>query len=359
MKKLDSISSFYVMKTTKKVKIISSLIILVASMSIVLNNAWADDDHVPLWTKKLSDWWYQGNISDVESVNAFRYLVDNKIIQVSGLGFNHAVSFDKQVQQTRMFSSFLWNESGTSSDFKPNTSVTHNSKLHYIFVQASPSWAPYANTLVPNAINYWENTDNTKFIYSTPDKASITVRWLKEPDSKYAGYTVGGMAEVALGDGKCDGTWHAYDVDFVTAILKHELGHALGFGHSTNTADVMYPIILGEKYAPIRETFTLLPNDSIFVHVCTFSHTSTFHYSVKSDNEKNTLDIFFVPSKIEYDKFVDGKKFNYYKDDGCFGTKNIFYDGNCSNVSNQGGLIIRPSNDNQPQQNVTLTVDED
>ena len=229
-----------------------------------------------------------------------------------------------------------------------------------MFVQSAPAWAPYANDLVPNATNYWENTTNAKFVYSSDStKASITVRWLKEPDSKYAGYIVGGLTEVALGDSRCDGTWHAYDVDFVIAILRHELGHALGFGHSENMGDVMYPIIPGEKYAPIKQTFTLGPGGSVFVHVCTFSRTSTFHYVVKSDDAKNSLNIFFVPSKMEYDQFVNGKKFDYYKDDGCFGTSSISYDDKCFNVSNESGLIISTSNDLQPQQNVTLIMDEE
>ena len=358
MKKLDDITLTCISTTTRQTRILFSIIFLIASTSIALNTAWADDDHAPSWTKKLSDWWSQGNISNVESVNAFRYLVDNKIIHISGLSFNHAVSFDKQVQETRMFSSFLWNESRTS-DFKPNTDVYHNSGVYDIFVQSSPPWAPYATTLVLNATNYWENTSNAKFIYSDPGKASITVKWLKEPDSKYAGYTVGRMAEVALGDSKCDGIWHAYDTDFVIAVLKHELGHALGFGHSANMGDIMYPIIPGEKYLQIKENFTLSSNRPVFVHVCTSSHTSTFHYEITSNDPKGTLDVFFVSSKIEYEKFVHGKKFDHYNGTGCFGVAKYSYNDICPNVSNEGGLIISQSNDLLTPKNVTLTLEEE
>jgi hypothetical protein len=231
--------------------------------------------------------------------------------------------------------------------------------IHFLYVQPSPAWAPYTNNLVLSATNYWEDTSNVKFIYaSEPDKASITVRWLKEPDSQYVGYTVGGTTEVALGDSRCDGIWHPYDTDFVTATLTHELGHDLGYGHSQNMGDVMYPIISGQKYAPTKQTFVLGPSGSVFVHVCTFSHTSTFHYVVKSSDTKNNLNIFFVPSKIEYEKFTNGEKFNYYTNTGCFETTGIFYDNKCDNVSNEGGLIISLPNNSQPQENVTLTMEE-
>ena len=361
MNKHDIASLLYEIKITGKMRIMFSLIVLIVGMSIIVNHVWADDyTSVPSWTKKLSHWWSQGNITDVESVNAFRYLIDNKIIHISGMIFNHTVCFDKQIQQTRMFSSFLWNESGKPTYFKQSIAISHNSVLHYIFVQPAPKWAPYASDLAKNATNYWENASNAKFSYSSDSgKASIIVQWLKEPESKYAGYAVGGMIEVALGDSRCDGMWHAYDTDFVTTTLTHELGHALGFGHSKNMSDIMYPIISGEKYAPIKQTFALPTNGSIFVHVCTFSHTSTFHYTVKSADTKNSLNIFFVPSQIEYEKFIHGKKFEYYKDDGCFGTASIFYDNKCFNVSNESGLIISTSHNLQPQQNVTLIMDEE
>ena len=347
--------------TTGKMEIIFLLIIVIMGISVATHNVWADDHTpVPSWTKKLSHWWSQGNITDIESVNAFQYLIDHKIIYISGMIFNRTFSFDEQIQQTRMLSFFLWNESGKTMDFKSSTGVTHSSRLHYIFVQPAPEWAPYTDDLVKNATNYWGKTGDAKFVNSYDSgKASIIVRWLKEPEFHYTGYTVGGITEVTLGDSSCDGIWHAYDTNFVTSTLIHELGHALGFGHSKNMSDIMYPIISGEKYAPIKQRFTLTPNGSVFVHVCTFSHSSAFHYVVKSDNNNTPLNIFFVPSKTEYDQFIQGKKFDYYKDDGCFGTASISYENKCFNISHEGGLIISTTNNLEPKQNVTLTLDEE
>ena len=186
----------------------------------------------------------------------------------------------------------------------------------------------------------------------------MTVKWLKEPDSKYVGYTVGKAVEVALGDSMCDDTWHAYDTDFVTDTLKHELGHALGFSHSKNMGDVMYPIISGEKYAPIKQDLVLESNKPIFVHVCTLGSTATFHYLVTPDDSKTPLNVFIVPSKVEYVKVLNGKESDHYTSDGCSGTASTSYDNVCYNVSSAGGLIISASNNLQSTQNVTVTLEE-
>ena len=61
----------------------SVLIIVLCGMIISVNHVWAQDYYtVPSWTKEISDFWSHGQLSDIESVNAFQYLTDKKIIIV-------------------------------------------------------------------------------------------------------------------------------------------------------------------------------------------------------------------------------------------------------------------------------------
>jgi Matrixin len=338
--------------------IISILVIGISCTLISINHAWAQDYYnVPSWTKEISDFWSHGQLSDIESVNAFQYLMDEKIIVVPSVIFDKTTTFDKKIELTKTLSDFLWSESPQSTDVKPITTA-QQSITDFIYVQPIPPGTQFTSDQILKSTNYWSERTGTKFsVTSDPNMASTKITWLMEPHLEYSGYTVGKTAEVAIGDSKCDNTWHAYDTDFISSTLTHELGHSLGFGHSSNPSDIMYPTIPNAKYAPIVKTLTLGSGESAFIHTCTFWQKGTFHYNVNSGSDA-PLKIFFVPSKMEFNKFLNGQKFDYYTNDGCFDSQNNSYDNTCENVSKDGGLFISASN-NQTSQKIIVTLNEE
>src|SRR5579863_1168993 len=99
------------------VSIISVLGIILCGTVTSVNHVWAQDYYsIPSWTKEISDYWSHGQLSNTESVNAFEYLEDKKILVVPGLTFDQTVSFDKKMALTKTLSTFLWNESSQSTD---------------------------------------------------------------------------------------------------------------------------------------------------------------------------------------------------------------------------------------------------
>ena len=99
------------------------------------------------------------------------------------------------------------------------------------------------------AIETWEaNNPNLEFIQS--ENSNIEIRW-----QKFASLTHTGLAtcnsvlfgilshcvlDISIGDEDCNGNFVQNDENMVTNILMHEIGHALGLGHTGEYGHLMY-----------------------------------------------------------------------------------------------------------------------
>ena len=154
-------------------------------------------------------------------------------------------------------------KSGSSSF--PNPTITQNNDTYIfnykIYVNKQPIGLPldHVSTL-NNSTKYWEDqifSSNkgkaiVKFTY-TPTKADANI-WVTWTVRKLGEGVLGhahigkGVVETALGDYNCDGSFQLYDVNSVERIMRHELGHTIGLGHSNDTNSIMYPS-MKPKYA--------------------------------------------------------------------------------------------------------------
>ena len=58
-----------------------------------------------------------------------------------------------------------------------------------------------------------------------------------------------GVVEVVIGNYGCDGSFQLFDTDTVKDIMTHELGHSLGFMHSSDPDKIMYPTLSRVGYS--------------------------------------------------------------------------------------------------------------
>ena len=327
---------------------VTVLFLIATSIVFFIPSASGDQklqNHV--WVKNIKNWWSDGKISDKEFVDAFQYLIDNKVLIIYGLNYDQKNSFTEKLGRISELADHFDIEKSQDKitninafDSKPVSNIFIKTK--HVYIEPVLEVSKDEESHILGALTFWEERLGIKLSnVADPDSASVVIKWIKEADSQHAGYMIDNkLIEIGTGDSKCDGTWHRYNSEFIGSLLKHELGHALGLDHSNDQTDIMYNIVPNAKYAPIDYSYDLRPTEAIFIHGCTFSEKTAFDYKVTTDDQGHGLSIFFIKSEEQYKNFLKGQKFSYYNNDGCYATNIIDYRGTCYDISKGAGLLI-------------------
>ncbi len=233
---------------------------------------------------------------------------------------------------------------------------------YYVYVDELPDYAEFAVNVLYESTLYWEEQIPGLHFYlvDDPTDANFRVQWVKEFGVEHVGYAFGNkFIEVGLGDSNCIDSWTPFSANHVSNIVKHEIGHILGFDHSTDKNDIMYPVALSHEYGLVKNDYPFVENYGYFVPFCTSKPVTSFDYEISTDDPVYGFDVYFVPSADSLQKFGDNEPFEYYADESCYGKNYLSYGGTCESVSGDGGIMIFTHDTlSNPLTTITLQYEE-
>ena len=187
--------------------------------------------------------------------------------------------------------------------------------------QSLSSWNPYNATI--------------RRVYSA-SSADLVVDWVKDYGTHVLGESIyKSHIKVGLGTDNCRGDWMAFDSNSVKKVLWHEIGHSMGYSHSSDPTNVMYHTTTTHFYVEQDISETIASGWFMTFPLC---ESGQYLYSIESANSYEGFDIYVLPPGT--DAATVGSGGLVYTDCGSAGMASF---SNSCNVSLGASIYISPT----------------
>ena len=187
--------------------------------------------------------------------------------------------------------------------------------------QSLSSWNPYNATI--------------RRVYSA-SSADLVVDWVKDYGTHVLGESIyKSHIKVGLGTDNCRGDWMAFDSNSVKKVLWHEIGHSMGYSHSSDPTNVMYHTTTTHFYVEQDISETIASGWFMTFPLC---ESGQYLYSIESANSYEGFDIYVLPPGTDAATVDSGGL--VYTDCGSAGMASF---SNSCNVSLGASIYISPT----------------
>jgi len=172
------------------------------------------------------------------------------------------------------------------------------------------SWSPYGTT--------------TRRVFNAND-ADLYISWVKD----YGSHTIGqsifkSHIKVGLGRDNCHEDWQAFDAATVEKVLWHEIGHSMGYGHSSDPNNVMYWQV--ETRFDVEQYIADIVSPGWYFPYPLCSG-GNYWYSFESDDSSTGFDLYVLPPGTDPLEISMGGGLVYT---GCGEANTVAYTGTCN-----------------------------
>jgi len=221
------------------------------------------------------------------------------------------------------------------------------------WAQSVPYYAaPGVSKSVKTMLDSFESWSGVQRVYNE-GSADIRIQWIREFSPSQGGQYWQSQVQVGLGQTGCKGEWQPFVSHSVRQVLWHEIGHAMGHGHSSDQNNIMMGNGLQKYYEKELE-------ESIFLEDGHFSWRSfcnggQYTFSIKGSSESSGFKFYVITPETDAKKFIvdnEGKHWSNCTRDGTWS-----YSGTITcDVSRGSSLLIYNPRDNGKAINVDVTT---
>jgi len=211
--------------------------------------------------------------------------------------------------------------------------------------------APGVANSVENMLDTFDGWSGVRRVYNE-GSADLKITWIKEFSPHQGGQYWQSYVQVGLGQTGCKGEWQPFVSHSVRQVLWHEIGHAMGHGHSNDQNNIMMGNGL-QKYFYKEYEDDLFLEDGHFSWR-SFCNSGQYTFSLKGSSESNGFKFWVITAETDAKKFIvenEGLHYPDCKKDGMW----VSYTKTCT-VKQGSYLLVYNPRDNGKSINVDVTT---
>lgn len=210
-----------------------------------------------------------------------------------------------------------------------------------IYVHLQSGWQSYPGNILYEITNVWSNpelkSNSNSFNYDPSISSSLITdhnyNQLEFQNQK-------SFVELKHEFSNCETSWkpilYRHAIDSVRNNIEYLQGNQL----NNDPYVQIFPDVSNDAYDSEMQQMLIKQGFVQFIPICTAKNSTSYDYSVSINDENIGFDVYFVPSRSEFENYIKNNSFEFYTDETCFATNHRSFSGSCNNVSQDAGLMI-------------------